>query len=197
LPSLKLALKAAWPTGWIKVPFSANGVNVTFVNPRVDIQADEVGILESVGSGADTINAAFQPRTPRMELLQYISGFRKAAFAAVSNADPTLAMPAYEQYYLDPTAENRFMFGLEGYARAGGLHETAREIKFFMYGAQPTANAQWAFRAPRGADALLQPNVELRALPQALETTQLTGTGIQATDPLLRSDLFPINRVAA
>jgi hypothetical protein len=55
------------------------------VNPKQDIPSDEVGILDSVPSGADTVNVTLQARTPTMELIEKISGFAKQVAASRSH----------------------------------------------------------------------------------------------------------------
>lgn len=74
LPAMGLDLDATWPTGWIPIQNTANGVQLTFVNPHQDITSDENGVIATVPSGADTINATWQSRTPEENLLKWIGG---------------------------------------------------------------------------------------------------------------------------
>src|SRR5215210_1255842 len=71
-----------WPSGWSKIPYTVNGAQWTFVNPKQDIPSDEVGILDTVPSGADTVNVTLQSRTPTMDLIQKIAGMFKATAAS-------------------------------------------------------------------------------------------------------------------
>lgn len=77
LPDPDLPYGADWPTGFLQIPYTVNGMQWTMVNPQQDIPADEVGILDTVPSGADTINVTLQARTPTMELIEKIAGFAK------------------------------------------------------------------------------------------------------------------------
>ena len=76
-----------WPTGWQRIPFTVNGAQWTFVNPKQDIPSDEVGILDTVPSGADTVNVTLQSRTPTMELIQKIAGMFKQTAAARAHVE--------------------------------------------------------------------------------------------------------------
>lgn len=80
LPKRGLAYNADYPTGWIKIPYTANGVQITFVNPKQDINTDEIGVLKSVPAGTHTINVTLQARTPFKELVQKISSLKKTAY---------------------------------------------------------------------------------------------------------------------
>lgn len=82
LPAMSLPLDSAWPTGWIKVQNTANGVQITFVNPHQDVTSDENGVIASLPSGADTINMTWQSRTPEDFLLRSIGGLVKVPTAA-------------------------------------------------------------------------------------------------------------------
>ncbi len=82
LPGADTDYAEDWPTGFEKIPFTANGLQWTIVAPQADIPTDEVGIFRTVASGADTINATLQSRTPSQSLLQRISSFTKQVAAA-------------------------------------------------------------------------------------------------------------------
>lgn len=80
LPKRGLPYGAAWPTGWIRIPYTANGAQWTFVNPKQDIGTDEVGVLKSIAAGTHTINVTFQARTPVIELIKKIASLRTTAY---------------------------------------------------------------------------------------------------------------------
>lgn len=75
LPGVDVDYGEDWPTGFEQIPFTANGVQWTIVNPKQDIPTDEVGIFRTLASGADTINATLQSRTPTRDLIKRIAGF--------------------------------------------------------------------------------------------------------------------------
>lgn len=77
LPSRNLPVGDAWPTGWIPVQNTANGVQITPINPHQDVTSDENGVIATLASGADTINLTWQSRTPEERLVKWISGFAK------------------------------------------------------------------------------------------------------------------------
>lgn len=83
LPSQYLDLDGAWPVGWIKIRNTANGVQVTPVNPHQDVASDENGVIATLPSGADTVNATWQSRTPEENLLKWIGGFAKREVSGV------------------------------------------------------------------------------------------------------------------
>ncbi len=93
LPGADVDYGEDWPTGFEKIPFTANGLQWTIVNPVQDIPTDEVGVFRTLASGADTINATLQSRTPTQALIQRISGFFRQAAAARAEVR-TLAISA-------------------------------------------------------------------------------------------------------
>lgn len=87
LPDIGLAYKADWPTGFVRIPFTVNGAQWTMVNPKQDIPSDEVGILDTVPSGADTVNVTLQARTPTADLIEKIAGFAKQVATARTHVE--------------------------------------------------------------------------------------------------------------
>ncbi len=65
------------PTGFTRIPYTANGVNYTFVNPQGDIATDEVGTAFTVPTGGHQLNCTYQARTPTLDMIQRYCGLRK------------------------------------------------------------------------------------------------------------------------
>lgn len=93
LPELGLPYGEDWPAGFINIPYTVNGAQWTMVNPKQDIPSDEVGILDTVPSGADTVNVTLQARTPTMDLIEKIAGFAKQVATARTHVE-TLTVTA-------------------------------------------------------------------------------------------------------
>lgn len=190
LPANTVAFGGAWPTSWVRVQNTEEGVMITPTSPKEDIDTDENGTIGIVPEGGDQINISFTSKTPDMDLLAYLSNFQRQVVAEV--VDPGSESPAYERFSLDKEG-NPFMIGIEGKYEAGGLDETGGFVRAFGYKVEQTEEVELQFRS-RGADAVLSPAANVRCLATTLEAAQLTGTGIQEVDS--RFDLFKFANAA-
>lgn len=188
LPGNKTAFGGAWPTSWVRVQNTEEGVMITPTSPKEDIDTDENGTIGIVPEGGDQINISFTSKTPDMDLLAYLSSFKRQAVAAVpeTTAGAGDAKPAYERFSLDKEGRP-FMIGIEGTYSAGALDANGGFVRAFGYKVEQTEEVELQFRS-RGADAVLSPAANVRCLATSLEAAQLTGTGIQEVDS--RFDLF-------
>lgn len=195
LPANKTPFGGAWPTGWVRVQNTEEGVMITPTSPKEDIDTDENGTIGVVPEGGDQINISFTSKTPDMDLLAYLANFQKQMVAAIAETTAGAGddQPAYERFSLNKEGQP-FMIGIEGTYNEGSLSATGGFVRAFGYRVEQTEEVELQFRS-RGADAVLSPAANVRCLNALLDPAQLTGTGIQEVDP--RFDIFKFDAAAA
>lgn len=183
LPGMDIAYGGAWPSGWVRVPNTDEGAQITISNSLADITSDENGLLGVVQDDSAEVTIAFTVTTPSMDLVQYIARFDKEAVAAAS------PYPAFERYSLakEPPA---FMVGIEGKFDADSLYDTAGFVRAFGYKVIQSEDTELSFRTRGGEDAVFKPAASLRCLQTTLDPAQLQNTGITTTSG--KFDLFVV-----
>lgn len=186
LPAMSVPYGGAWPTGWVRVQNTTEGAVITVESNTEDINSDENDLLGVVpAQGGPQVNIAFTSNTPDMNLMDFILQMSKQSVAA----DSTSGTPAFERHYIDPSGK-QFMIGIEGVFPEGGLTDQGGFVRAFGYKVQQTDSVEVQFRT-RGADAALQPAVNVRCLATVLEPAQTASTGITETDS--KFDIFLVN----
>lgn len=191
-PALGLArtVPPVWPSGWTPNRGYANGVQLTFQNPKAAIQSSDLGILGYVGTGAHGQQLTVQFRRPTATILQKLASLYKVTKAAVplSPGPPVVpAVPAAELFFqdandeLDANPSSEFRVAFEGQAVAGSLYATSKVVRYIGFRAQQGGNI--AFRADHtGNDAGVFPTLTCQMLPYTVTSSEVTGTGISTTD---------------
>ena len=163
LPAMSLARDGAWPAGWMRYQNFVNGLTVTFNNPKEAFNTSDNGEIARFPNGQDSITIESTTRTPRMQFLKWINGFKKIVKAAVVGPP---AYPAANVYHFDPNEANKFMVGFEGWAEPDTLEDTARLVRFFAVLCEQTANpanrADWS-----GNDGNLQPQLSIACFSES------------------------------
>lgn len=187
-PSLSLAFRAAWPTGFARAKGFQNGVTVTLQKPMAAIQTSDLGIVAYVSTGAHGIQVQSQFRLPTAALLEKLASFYAVEKSVVAGPP---AFPAATIWSFDPTDEldtnpvSEFRVGIEGLAQAGGLWDTTRIMRFVGFRGQQGGNI--ALRQDHsGNDAGLFPTMTLQLLPYEVTSTEVSGTGMTTAD--IKSD---------
>jgi len=194
LPSLNAGYGSPWPEGWFRLRHTEEGAVITPSAPKDDITSDEAGgSIGVVPAGGSEITIGFTPITPDLNLFKWLSSMAlDQSAAAVANADPTLAFPAYERYALDPQGQ-QFMVGIEGTFEAGSLTEYGGFVRAFGYKVEQTDEVEINMRKT-GEDAVMRLGAEVRCLTSEVTAAQKTGTGITTTDD--RFDIFVVKNTA-
>lgn len=175
LPAVALALRAAWPSGWIREKGFQNGVTVTLQKPMAAIQTSDLGIVGYVSTGAHGIQVQSQFRLPTSGLLQKLGSFYSVSPSTgveVWSFDPT------DELGTSPVSE--FRVGIEGIAQAGSLYDTAKVARFIGFRGQQGGNIalRWDHS---GNDAGLFPTMTLQLLPYTVTAGEM-GAGVAITD---------------
>lgn len=131
LPSTSLAFRSAWPAGWAKFQGLPEDATLDFSNPKEGIKTKDLGELDRVPTGEDSIGLKMSTAVPKAVDLTRAYNLVRSAVAASTVAGSE--HPAFEHAYFDPHADTNFMIGLEGYARAGGLYDNERFVRAFIY----------------------------------------------------------------
>ncbi len=173
---------------WTKVPHTEEGAVISPSAPKDDITSDEAGgAIGVVPAGGAEITIGFTPITPDLDLFSYLSSMQLAQdVAAVTNADPNLAYPAYKRFALTPEGK-QFMIGIEGTFSQGSLTEHGGFVRAFGYKVEQTDEVEINLRRT-GEDAVMRLGAEVRCLNTTVAATQIADTGITATDE--RFDIF-------
>ena len=180
LPAMSLPRDGAWPAGWMRYQNFVNGLTIAFNNPKEAFNTSDNGRIANFPNGQDSITIESTTRTPRMQFLKWINGFKKIVKAAVVGPP---AYPAAEVYHFDPNETNKFMLGFEGWAEPDTLEDTARLVRFFAVLCEQTANpanrADWS-----GNDGNLQPqlNIECESESSTNLGTITANTGYATAD---------------
>ncbi len=201
LPAVSLPRNGDWNDDisdpvkkWFRIPHTDEGATITPSSPQDDITSDEAGgVIGTVPSGESDITIAFTPKTYDLNLFTWLSNLvTQQEVAAVTNADPTLAFPAYKRLALDVTGRS-FMFGIEGEFQEGTLTDKGGFVRAFGYRVQQTNDIDINMRKTTD-DAVLSLEAEVRCMVTTVDpATQLTGTGITQTDE--RFDMFVVPNV--
>lgn len=196
LPKINAPFGANWADAaighvdWKKVNHTEEGAVIATSAPKDEVESDEAGgtFMLVPGGGAE-ITISFTPLTYDLDLFTWLASLQQQQnVSAVSNPDPLLAFPAYRRFSLTPEGK-QFMFGIEGVYGEGSLTENGGYVRAFGYKVEQTNEAEVNFRRT-GDDAVARIEAELRCLSTTVAPSQLTGTGITATDQ--RFDLFTI-----
>lgn len=199
LPKLNTPLGGDWNSGittgtrWHHVPHTEEGCVISPTAPKDDITSDEAGgAIGVVPSGESDITIGFTPMTYNLDLFTWLASLQRAQeAAAVTNADPTLAYPAYKRLALTPEGK-QFMFGVEGTFQEGTLTDKGGFVRAFGYKVEQTNEVDVNMRRT-GDDAVVRLEAEVRCLVTTVAAAQTTGTGITQTDQ--RFDMFVVPNV--
>lgn len=201
LPPMNLAKGGNWNAGitdpvkkWFNIPHTDEGATITPSAPKDDITSDEAGgVIGVVPSGESDITIAFTPKMYDLDLFTYLSSLVVAQEqAAVTNADPLLAQPAFKRLALNVEGR-QFMFGIEGTFDEGTLTDKGGFVRAFGYKVEQTNDVDINMRKTTD-DAVLSLEAEVRCLVTTVDpTTQLTGTGISQVDQ--RFDMFVVSNI--
>lgn len=187
-PSLSLASRAAWPTGWSLHRGYQNGVVITVENPKVAITTSDLGNIAWVGTGAHGVQIQVQLRRPTATILAKLNSFYETTKTAAVGPP---AYPAATLWAPDPTDElgtdptSEFRVGVEGISQAGGLYATQKILRVIAFRVQQGGNIANRFDHT-GNDAGLFPTLTVQALPYTVTSGELTLTGLTTTD--IKSD---------
>lgn len=220
LPDITLPFRDPWPAGWEKFQGLPEDATLDFSNPKEGIQTKDLGELDRLPTGEDTIGLTMSTAVPKAVDLTRAYNLVRSAVAA--NVEPGSERPAFEHAYFDPHAETNFMIGLEGYARAGGLYENERFVRAFIYNVEQAEEGGRGGRGGgggggrrgggggRGGNASGDPGqmkfgwsnegavvvaYTLKAFSEPGRDTLVTGTGYDDApllDPQARLDMFYI-----
>lgn len=180
LPALSLARDAAWPTGWVRYQNYVNGLTITFNNPKEAFNTSDNGEIARFPNGQDSITIGATTRTPSMQFLKWLNGFKKTVKAAVAGPP---AYPAADIYAFDPNEPNQFMVGFEGWAEPDTLEGAAKLVRFIAVLCEQSGNtanrADWS-----GNDGNTQPALNVACLSESSTnlTTITNATGIAPAD---------------
>jgi len=180
---------------WFKVEHTEEGAVVSPSAPQDDITSDEAGgAFGTVAAGGSEITIGFTPLTPNLDLFTWLSALQEAqSVAAVTNADPLLAMPAFKRFALNPEGK-QFMVGIEGEFQEGSLTDGGGFVRAFGYKVIQTEETEINMRRT-GEDAVVRLGASLRCLATTVNPTQYAGTGITEVDK--RFDFFMVPNVVA
>jgi hypothetical protein len=203
LPPLNLPLGGDWNahitpgagvTEWHHIPHTEEGCVISPSAPKDDIPSDEAGgAIGVVPSGESEITISFTPLTYDLDLFTWLASLQiQQEVAAVTNADPTLAFPAYKRIALTPEGK-QFMFGVEGTFQEGTLTDAGGFVRAFGYKVEQTNEVDVNMRRT-GDDAVVRLEAEVRCLVTTVSAEQMADTGITATDQ--RFDMFVVPNVA-
>ncbi len=197
LPAMNKAYGYDWKLKdgkWFKVEHTEEGAVVSPSAPQDDITSDEAGgAFGTVAAGGSEITIGFTPLTPNLDLFSWLSALQqKQSVAAVTNADPNLAYPAFKRFALNPEGK-KFMVGLEGEVQEGSLNDFGGFVRAFGYKVIQTEETEINMRRT-GEDAVVRLGASLRCLSTTLSPTQYANTGITEVDP--RFDFFFIPATA-
>lgn len=200
LPSMNTPIGGDWNLGstdpnqkWFDLPHTDEGVTISPSAPKDDITSDEAGgAIGVVPSGESEITIGFTPITYNLDLFTWLASLQiQQEVAAVTNADPTLAYPAFKRLALTPEGK-QFMFGVEGYFSEGSFTEKGGFVRAFGYKVEQTNEVDINMRRT-GDDAVVRLEAEVRCLVTTVSATQRAGTGIPATDS--RFDMFLVPNI--
>lgn len=201
LPKINTPKGGNWNDGvtsptlkWYRIPHTEEGAMITPSSPQDDISSDEAGgVIGTVPSGESEITISFTPKTYDLNLFTWLSNLVTAQeVAAVTNADPLMAYPAYKRMSLEVNGTS-FMFGVEGEFAEGTLTDKGGFVRAFGYNVKQTNDIDINMRKTTD-DAVLALEAEVRCMVTTLDpATQLAGTGISQVDE--RFDMFIVPNV--
>lgn len=133
LPGIEVPFRAfdQYPVGYAKFQGLPEDATLKFENPKEGIQTKDMGELDRLPTGEDSIGLEMSTAVPKAIDLSRAYNLVRSVVAAntVAGSERT----AFDHYYFDPNADNNFMVVLEGFARAGGFYENDQFIRCFIY----------------------------------------------------------------
>ena len=93
IPDRSVPYEGDWPSEWVRLYDTVNGIQATFRRPKGAVVSEERGRLGSIDTGDEGITFGLQAITPTMDLLQKISSLSKTSKAATAGVQ-TLALTA-------------------------------------------------------------------------------------------------------